>query len=512
MKKLFKWIIWVIVTLVIIVILGAVIFYFWIQSRGEHKQEALQYNQTKVVQMIDNQLEGLDIESIRSKEKMIIEKDIESLQKDIDNNKLTYTELTAFYLDRMKEIDQIPDGVNAIAEVNPKAIKQAKELDRQKTTKKSPLYGMPITFKDNINVVGMPMSAGTYYLKDYLPTEDAEIVKQLKKQKIIVLGKANLSELANYMSPKLPSGYSSKVGQTRNPFGPLKISPLGSSAGSAASVTSNIGVASIGTETTGSIIAPAAIESTVGFKPSREKIDGSGIFPLSSTLDTAGPITKTVKDATLIYQGMIKELWEEPLQDKDLTGMRLGVTSSLNSLEDELKETLKKMGIELVDISLDSEGIENVKIINNDFKFDIADFAKKYELPFSTLGELIDYNQKDMKRRAKYGQSDLEDANKITHRDKQYNNNQVTLAKEKLQKIQKDKQIDVIVTFNNDSVLLPAVAGYPVITVPFGKDTSGEPQGVTFISLDGKTKPVLEIANAFEGNTLKRTIPKFHEK
>lgn len=502
MKKIFMKI-WI--TLLILIFIGVIALFIYINSLKEAKQESIQYNQEKVVKMIDSQLKGIDIEKIRVKAKLIEEKSVRNLQELVNKGDLTYEELTAYYLDKIKTIDQTEEGTNSVAEINPHAIEEARNFDKNKNSSKSFLYGIPITLKDNINAKNMPMSAGTYILKDYMPKEDAQIVEKLKNQGALILGKVNLSELANFTSPKTPSGYSSKVGQTKNPFEPLKISPLGSSSGSAVSITENIGVISIGTETSGSIIAPSAINSVVGMKPSRKNISGEGIFPLSSSLDVAGPIAKNVEDIAIAYNAMANDSSSkidiESLRKDELKGKTIGIFKNNNELYDKLKEKFKNLNVNLVEVEVNSNEIDIETIINNDFKFDVEKFSKKYKLPFNTLSDLIKFNNEDKMRRAKYGQKYLEIANESKARDKEFNNSQIEKAKNILNNLISKNKLDAIVFFNNDEVILPAVAGYPEITVPFGKNNKGEAQGVTFISKENADIDLIKIAYSFEQET-----------
>lgn len=252
---------------VLLVIIGAAAYWFILKKFTPEAETPAMYNQERIVKTIEDQLKETDVQKARTKAPLIIEKNITELQQAIANGTLTYEELTAFYLDRILQFDQIDNGMNSISEINPQAIKEAKAFDQQASqTPKKPLYGIPVTLKENINTTNMISSAGAYALRTFKPKEDAEVVKKLTEAQALVLGKVNLSELANYMSMKAPSGYSSKHGQTLNPYGPLKITPSGSSSGSGASVTMNIGAFSLGTETMGSIVSPASHQSVVGFK------------------------------------------------------------------------------------------------------------------------------------------------------------------------------------------------------------------------------------------------------
>ena len=505
-----KWIWIAIGLLAAIVLISGAYVYYKLQGMVEAPQEALQYNQEKVNAVINKQLEGMDRKSLRAKSNLILEKSVSELQTSIQEGRLTYTDLTAFYLDRIQEIDQKVDGINAVAEVNPHAMEVARERDARKDKKTSDLYGMPVTLKDNINTKDMPTSAGTHALKDFTPNEDAAVTKQLKDAGAIILAKVNLSELANYMDPKMPSGYSSKVGQTRNPFGPLKMTPSGSSSGSAAAVTSNIGVLSIGSETTGSIVAPAAIQSVVGFKPTKTSMDGKGIFPLASSLDTAGPIAKNVEDVVAAYR--VLSLKEEgraelhSLKADALKGKRIGLVNADHELTSKLKKTLESVGAEVVDVDFNVSGLDNGKIIDNDFARDVEDYAKTYGTPFKSLADLVAYNKKDLNVRARYGQRFVEEAAQAKV-EEGFNDRQVALAQERLATLKREKKLDAFVSFNNEAILLPAIAGAPEITVPFGL-VDGEPQGVTFIGSVDEDAGLLQLAYAFEQATKARLVPK----
>ncbi|QPK93786.1 hypothetical protein HCQ94_04140 [Actinomyces sp. zg-332] len=482
----------------------------------ESPQEAIQYNQKKVRDVINAQIKGFDIESIKSKKHLILERTIEEIQKSVQSGELSYTEITVFYLNRIKEIDQKEYGLNAIAEVNPEAVKQAQNFDLHKNEANSPLYGLPVTLKDNINTVDMPTSAGTYAFKDFVPNDDAQVVKNLRNANVLILAKVNLSELAHFMDYKTPSGYSSKVGQTRNPFAPLELSPSGSSTGSAVSIATNIGVFSIGTETTGSIIAPASIQSVVGMKSSRDSISREGVFPLSSTLDSLGPIARNVTDALQAYNSIVDDkklcLDIAKLDKNYIKGKRIGIVQTQNSKTNELISILEKAGAEVVKVRFDENGINYLDIINNDFKFDFANFAKKYNLPLKNLQELIDYNRADLSRRARYGQILLETSNEIKENNVRGVSRQVILAKNRLDSLRERYDLDAFVFFNNESVILPAVAGYPYMSIPFGKDEKGIPQGTTFVVGESEEKELFCFGYAFEQMANGRVIPKKYGK
>lgn len=191
-------------------------------------EERIEYDNS-VAEDAAAQLKGLDLPAIRAKEGLILDKDMAQLQAAVQAGQLSYEELTAFYLDRIQRLDKGEGGINAVISLNPGALAEARRLDALRTPGRTPVFGMPVLLKDNINTRDMPTSGGTLALKDFRPAEDAPVVQQLTRQGAIILGKANLSELANFVDYRMPNGYSSVIGQTHNPLMPLMISPLGSS-------------------------------------------------------------------------------------------------------------------------------------------------------------------------------------------------------------------------------------------------------------------------------------------
>lgn len=487
--------------------------YFFAQRRKKRFEEApqsyLQFKQDKIIQTIDSMLEGLDLEAIRAKRDLILDKSLEELQVAIASGQLSYHDLTAFYLDRIRRIDQKDRGSNAYITINPRALEDASALDLENASEKSMLYGMPVAIKDNIFTQNLATSVGMTILDGYLPNQDATIVQQLKKDKAIILGKANLSELANYVDPHMPSGYSSVGGQTLNPHGPLQISPLGSSSGSATSLVDNTAALAIGTETAGSIVAPAAIQSLVGYKPSHDLIAGAGIFPLVPAMDTAGPMTRTVLDSLHAFNSLSQKVSFDPvlLQEKaSLAGARVGLIQSSHPMREELRELLEKAGASVMDIDLPLEGIDLMGVVQAEFKVAVKHFAKDHDLPLTSLADILAYNTQDKKRRARYGQYFLKEAQKVKSYNPDILQQQQTEAQKRLDQILEDHDLDALASFNYEDVTLSALAGYPEITLPLGQDEAGCPQGVTFMGGDKKDFDLLALAYAFEKTYPRRLV------
>jgi len=228
---------------------------------------------------------------------------IQAIPKAYEEKRVTATEVVLQHLSRIAKIDSCEGGLKSVIEVNPDALFIAKALDRQLQTmdKLPPLFGIPILLKDNINTKDrLHTTAGSIALADNYAPYDAHIVKLLRQAGAVIIGKANMTEFANYMTREnMPSGYSSKGGQVLNPYNRDK-SPSGSSSGSAVAVAAGFCTVSIGTETSGSILHPAGQNGIVGIKPTLGLASRSGIVPISSTHDIPGPMTRTVADAAIL--------------------------------------------------------------------------------------------------------------------------------------------------------------------------------------------------------------------
>lgn len=509
-KRTVLWSLGTLIVAVVIVIAAAV---WWsLRTANLGAEEVINYRAEQVRAQADAQLEGIDREQVRTKAPVIMDKSAAELQQAVHQGELTYTELTAFYLDRIATIDQAESGVNSVTELNPKAMEQARAADIAERDERAnkPLFGLSVLIKDNVNTKDMPTSAGTVALAEFTPAENAPVVDSILSNGAIVLGKAAMSEMANFMSPRMPTGYSGKQGQTHNPFAPLKFSPLGSSTGSAVSVAANMATVSIGTETSGSIIAPAAVNSVVGFKPSIGTIDAAGVIPLAATLDTVGTMGRSVSDAVALYNGSVEADKRLPMMfDADsLRGARIGFAPLGDEhVDNAVRDALSGLGAEVVEVSLDTEGIDMGFVMRNDLKFNFAEYAKRYNAPVSSLDELIDFNKQDMDRRARYGQDYLEDVNRTEAQNPQRIDEMFRLAHDRLDDLMRSRSLNAIVTLDNLGSDLACMAGAPQLTVPMGTDDTGLPHGATFIARYGDDATVADYAYAYEQATTARQIP-----
>ncbi len=464
----------------------------------------------------------------------VMEEDILSIQEHIANGKFTYEELTKFYLYRIRKFDRENKlSLNSVIAINPKIIEQAKQADQNNFIKAPhPIFGMPILLKDNINASGMATTAGAVALRDNF-TDDAFIVKQLKSKGALILGKANLSEWAYFFCGECPSGYSAIGGQTLNPYGRRIIDTGGSSSGSGVAASANFAAATIGSETAGSILSPASQNSVVGLKPTVGLVSRSGIVPISSTLDTAGPITRTVKDNAIVLDAIYgydssdskslntsKASYFSFSTEKELQGKRFGAPKRL--LEDTLYvkalDVLKQQGAEIVEIEEEQLGLPNfINLLNLDMKKDLPAYMDAHankNIPIRTVADVIEFNLKDSIKTMPYGQSlfkgivaDKGNANYLMRIKDTLSRN----GKQYFDVPMREHNLDGFLSINNYHAAFAAVAEYPAITVPMGYTDKGVPKGLTFIAKRLQEKQLLEWAYVYEQASKARVSPKDYD-
>ena len=322
---------------------------------------------------------------------------------------------------------------NAIAGLLSDYKLNAKALDQKRRDGKAigPLHGIPMAIKDNIFYQDqLATTANTYAFKDFHPPYHATVVRQLQEAGVVILAKANLSELAYFMGGRtMPSGYGSLYGQVKHPYR-LNIDPLGSSTGSAVAVKLGIVPAALGTETNGSLMAPAYQSQVVSFKPSFGLVSRYGVIPLAPTQDTVGPIAHTVYDCALIMDALNHEDPNDPttlnrprilsftqmLEEKPKKGKvgllsikERAITDEEKMVLERAKKRLLKMGHAVIEFEIDPPNINNYATLLIEFKQAITQFFESFQdqLPFRTLRDLIDFNQLNEKRCLKYGQETL---------------------------------------------------------------------------------------------------------
>jgi len=483
---------------------------------------------------LNSQLEDFSEENYQQLKPLILDQNIPTLQQYIIDGKLTYESLTKFYLYRIRKFDRENDlALNSVIAVNPNVIMEARvldEVDDQDINLRHAIYGMPILLKDNINTSDMVTTAGAVALKNN-KTDDASIVKRLKEKGALILGKANLSEWAYFFCGDCPSGYSAIGGQTLNPYGRRVIDTGGSSSGSGVAVAANFCVAAVGSETAGSILSPASQNSVVGLKPTIGLVSRSGIVPISSTLDTAGPMSKNVIDNAILLDALVgfdnadsksieagsSIINYDELKNFSVEGKRLGAIKSLmkDSLYLRAVKDLKAIGFEVVEIEMDNVELPDfIRLLNLDMQKDLPEYFKTYadaSLGFKNVDDIIEFNKKDSLNSMPYGQKLFEGvvADKASV-------NELEAIKEKLKangKLFFDKpmeasNLDAILSINNYHAAHAAVAEYPALTVPMGYEENGAPKGITFIGKPLTENQLLQIGFAFENKTKYRQSPK----
>ena len=468
---------------------------------------------------------------------------VAQLQAKMRAGEISAVTLSEKYLARIKEIDP---KINSVIELNPEALKIAGELDKERKKGKirSPLHGIPVLIKDNIETADrMKTTAGSLALVDApTPEKDAFIVQQLRKAGAVILGKTNLSEWANFRSTKSISGWSGRGGQTNNPY-ILKENPCGSSSGTGASISANLAAVGIGTETNGSIICPSLRCGLVGLKPTLGLVSRSGIIPIAHSQDTAGPMTRNVADAAALLSvitgadkldSITAQSKKAPKDytkflDKDgLRGARIGVVRQYFGRSEKLKaliepqfKMLEANGATLVDVTF-----PNVPNFSNDetnlllyeFKADLNKYLAKRKSQYQTLADLIKFNDENKAREMPlFGQELFVQAEAKGDLD-------TPEYRKILQNLKNATQrdgIDALVINNKlDALVSPtvggawavaAIAGYPSITVPAGM-IDGIPAGMLFFGQAFSEPTIIKLAFAYEQLTKARQSPQFIAK
>ncbi len=483
---------------------------------------------------------------------------IDQLQQQMKEGKHSSKSITQLYLDRIDAMDKKGPAINAVIELNPEAIAIAEAMDQERKQGKirGPLHGIPVLIKDNINTGDKMMTtAGALALAGNIASSDAFIIKKLREAGAVLLGKTNLSEWANFRSTRSTSGWSSRGGQTKNPV-MLSRNPCGSSSGSAAAVAANFCAIAIGTETDGSVIAPSSFCGVVGIKPTVGLWSRTGIIPISTTQDTAGPMTRTVRDAAILLgaltgtdekdlvtknsEGKAEKDYTRYLDSKALNGKRIGIEKSflqgnegMVGLYKAAIEVLKSQGATVVEVELlkatGDVGAGETTVLQYEFKAGVNKYLAGANAKVKTLAEVIGFNKANETTAMPYfKQEQLENCEaKGDLTSKEYVDAvaKTTSCRKIIDEMMKTQRLDAICgtsiglacqidlingDYDTGFYFCPpaAMAGYPHITVPMG--TVHElPAGLSFIAGAYEEGKIIGMAYAFEQATKKRTAPKF---
>ena len=486
---------------------------------------------------------------------------IADLQAGMNSGKFTSRSLTDKYLARIEEIDRQGPTVKSVIEMNPEAQTIAESLDRERKDKKvrSPLHGIPVLIKDNIDTADkMQTTAGSLAMLGSRPVKDSFVAQKLREAGAVILGKTNLSEWANIRSSHSSSGWSGRGGQTKNPYA-LDRNPCGSSSGSGAAVAANLCVSAIGTETDGSVVCPSSSNGIVGIKPTLGLVSRTGIIPIAHSQDTAGPMTRTVRDAAILLSalagidprdsatapsaGKVATDYTRFLDPNGLKGARIGVarkyfgfSDAVDHFMENVIDQIKKHGAEIIDpADLESHGKfddTELTVLLYELKADLNAYLANRgpDVRVHSLKELIEFNDHNAEKEMPYFGQDLfiksEAKGPLT-------SNEYLDALEANRRLSRREGIDgVMDKFHLDAIFAPtggpawltdlangdhstggssnaaAVAGYPNINVPAGF-VFGLPVGISFFGRAWSEPTLLKIAYGFEQATKARRPPQF---
>jgi len=480
---------------------------------------------------------------------------VTELQQAMTDGELSAEQLTQYYLQRIHAHNQKGAGLRAVNNLSENALADAKRLDRerQQGNIRGPLHGIPVLLKDNIDTAdGVPNTGGSLLFAENYPEDDAFFVKQLRDAGAIILGKANLSEWANFRSTRSSSGWSAIGGQAVNPYDRTR-STCGSSAGSATAVAADLVTLSVGTETDGSLTCPAAVNGIVTIKPTVGLISRDGIIPISHSQDTAGPMARSVTGAALMLDAMKAHDMEDSaayrtettfashLKADGLKGKRIGVVRNLMGYNDLLDEQfeqqisiLEAQGAEVVDVEMSTYGqygSDEFTVLLYEFKQDMAAYLKSTNLPYENLGDLIAGNDKLAEQELSlFGQELFEMANAQDDEEAYQQalaNSKRLAGKEGIDAMLSENDLDVLIAptttpawkidhvngdnYSGSASSPAAVAGYPHITVPMGYVQIGDepalPVGMSFFGAARSEATLIEAAFAYEQATKHRKPP-----
>ena len=486
---------------------------------------------------------------------------VATLQSRMTNGTLTSRALTAAYLARIAAIDVAGPTLRSVIEKNPDALSIAAAMDAERRAGRvrGPLHGIPVLIKDNIDTADrMQTTAGSLALFGTPAPRDAFIVERLRAAGAVLLGKTNLSEWANYRSTRSTSGWSGRGGQTRNPY-VLDRNPCGSSSGTGAAISANLAAVGIGTETDGSIICPSSICGLVGIKPTVGLVSRSGIIPISTTQDTAGPMARTVADAAALLSVIAGEDGRDVatsggagqrvadytsfLDAKALSGARIGVARNMSGFHPQVDAAfeqaivaLRAAGAVIVDPAdvptVNKTDDAESDVLSYEFKDGINAYlaSRGSTTRMKSLADVIAFNRENASREMPwFAQEQFEKAQmKGPLSDAKYREALVTC-----QRLSRTEGIDVALAAHNvEAIVAPsngpswpidlmngdrytggnssvaAVAGYPSITVPMGF-AGPLPVGLSFIGTAWAEARLIALAYAFEQATRARRAPAF---
>ena len=489
---------------------------------------------------------------------------VDDLQQMMESGEHTARSIAQAYIERIEALDRQGPELRSMIEINPDALEIAGQLDveRRAARPRGPLHGIPVALKDNIDTHDrMTTTAGSLALEGSVPPRDSFVAERLRAAGAVLLGKANMSEWANFRGLRATSGWSARGGQCRNPYA-LNRNPCGSSSGSGVAASANLCALTVGTETGGSIMCPSSINGVVGIKPTVGLWSRSGVIPISHSQDTAGPMTRTVRDAAILLGGAVGVDPRDPatarsdgnfhvdytqfLDPAGLRGARIGVTRSFTGFDlrvmalfEDAVQAMRDEGAVIVDpadlplsalLSWRSE--QPLLLLEYEFKADLNAYLATLgpDAPVRTLADIIEFNERHADvEMPHFGQERMiasQARGPLT--DEVYRN-----AVRAVQRAHREDGIDALMDEHElDAIVAPtrdlpwitdhikgdrrgagssetaAIAGYPDISVPMGF-VSGLPAGISFFGRAWSESMLIRIAFAYEQATRHRRAPTF---
>ncbi len=479
---------------------------------------------------------------------------VADIQDAMQQGELSSEQLVSWYQARIAEIDAAGPELNSIIELNPDALTIARALDDEWKTSgpRGPMHGIPVVLKANIDTGDQMMtSAGSLALADHRAADDAFLVARLRDAGAVILGKANLSEWANFRSTRSSSGWSSVGGQTRNPYDTTR-NPCGSSSGSGVAVAANLTAVAVGTETNGSVVCPSGVNGIVGIKPTLGLVSRSGIIPIAHSQDTAGPMARSVRDAAILLTAMTgkdpndedsiaspEEDYSAGLAADGLQGKRIGVISGyfgegsspdVDALLEDAIAAIESQGATVIrDVAVDigESGGRSYEVLRYEFRTDLNLYLANAGTELANIDDIIRFNEENADRVMPiFGQEIMlmsADMGELTDEAYlealEYSRSTTRTA---LDAAFAEHELDALIGptnspawktdhVNGDHYQLStssygAISGYPNVTVPMGF-VSGLPIGLSFTGKHWQDKAVIEIAYAFEQATEARRPP-----
>jgi amidase len=485
------------------------------------------------------------------------EKSIDDLRAMMASGQQTSAGITELYIERIKMLDQSGPTLRSVIAVSPNALEQARASDaRRKAGKlKGPLDGIPVLIKDNIDTRELPTTAGSLALADNRTNRDAPMVALLRAQGAVILGKTNLSEWANIRSNNSMSGWSAVGGLVRNPYA-LDRTACGSSSGSGAAVAASLAAVAVGTETDGSVVCPSAMNGLVGLKPTLGLVSRTHVVPISHSQDTPGPMARSVKDAAILFSAMVgsdpkdaatkgadkyRKDYAAGLSTDALRGMRVGywkpeMDDALAARFDKALDELRAAGATLIEVKmpeLKGLGDAESEVLYTELKDDLAAYlaTTPASVKVRTLADVIAFNEANKAAEMPFfGQESFVRAEKTRGtRDPEYLGARAKSARlagpEGIDAMLKTANAEILVSptygtpwlsdpahgdqFSGPSASeLPAVSGYPHLTVPMGL-VEGLPAGLSFIGTAYSDELLLKAGYAYEQATHARAAPRY---